>query len=508
MAEKGIALSQENYGAKKPYNFTKIFNKKITFATVNKAGFFSRQNIRGVSKKAKLCIAVILISLIIFSFFAFLPRGNPTAPSEATNTPSSSPTDTPNPTSNTQNPTIITAKPKLPTVTPTPIARPPGFIESTKIFNSTFWQKIAEIAWRYYQPGLGTDVTTGLPWTGSGSPFITDWDVGVYIQAVIDASKLNITEASGDWGFNSRIDKVLKFLETRQLNNASYPFWFYQATDGKIWHEGSDKTTEPVDIVDTGRLFVALNNLRNYNSNFTQRVNKIVLYGQQYNRSNYAALVPSIAADGYSSTSIYAYIICSGFGGFWPDAMKGIQTKILDNIYSPSNGNVSINGVVLPKSAITTDVLLSCVFDINNSDSRINTLTNQVYLAHQAYYNETHKYRAFGEGAAISTDWQWEWVVFHDGRIWLALDQNYQEISVPPFIYTKVAIGFLALNNTAFSKGLCVYLERNNSDPIHGFFDGVDEEGTILNGVGSLTNGLIIGAALYAIQNNSNNPQP
>jgi hypothetical protein len=224
-------------------------------------------------------------------------------------------------------------------------------------------------------------VKTGLPWTGSGSPFITDWDIGVYIQAVIDASKLNITQESGDWGFNSRMDKVLKFLETRELNNASYPFWFYQSTDGKVWRDASDKTTEPVDIVDTGRLFVALNNLRNYDKNFTQRVNNIVLYGQQYNRSNYAALLPSVAADGYGSTSIYAYIICSGFAGFWPDALKGVQTKILDNIYSPSNGNVSVNGVVLPKAAITTDVLLSCIFDINNSDSRLNTLTNYTYAS-------------------------------------------------------------------------------------------------------------------------------
>jgi len=469
-------------------------------------GFFNRHNFWKISKKLKFSIVISLVIIVLFSFFAFLPRGNPTALPEVTDAPTASPSDTPSPTSNTQkNPVTLTPKPVISTVTPTPIGnkKPPGVIESAQTIDNTVWQKIAEIAWRYYQPGVGTDEKTGLPWTGSGSPFITDWDIGVYIQAVIDASKLNITGASGDWGFNSRMDKVLKFLETRELNNASYPFWFYQSTDGKVWHDASDKTTEPVDIVDTGRLFVALNNLRNYDNNLTQRVNNIVLYGQQYNRSNYAALLPSVAADGYGSTSIYAYIICSGFAGFWPDTLRGIQTKILDNIYSPSNGNVSVNGVVLPKAAITTDVLLSCIFDINNTDSRLNTLTNQVYLAHQAYYNATGKYRAFGEGASISTDWQWEWVVFHDGRIWIALDQNYHEISVPPFIYTKVAIGFLAMNNSSFSKSLCVYLEHSNSEPVVGFLDGVDEGGSVLNGVGSLTNGLIIGAALYAIQNSS-----
>ena len=49
--------------------------------------------------------------------------------------------------------------------------------------------------------------------------------------------------------------------------------------------------TETVDVVDTGRLFVALNNLRNFNSTLAQRINNIVLYGQNYNRSNYAAMV-------------------------------------------------------------------------------------------------------------------------------------------------------------------------------------------------------------------------
>jgi len=59
------------------------------------------------------------------------------------------------------------------------------------------------------------------------------------------------------------------------------------------------------------------------------------------------------------------------------------------------------------------------------------------------------------------------------------------------------------MNNSSFSKSLCVYLEHSNSEPVVGFLDGVDEGGSVLNGVGSLTNGLIIGAALYAIQNSS-----
>ena len=37
------------------------------------------------------------------------------------------------------------------------------------------------------------------------------------------------------------------------------------------------QSTETVDIIDTGRLFVALNNLINYNSSLAQTIDNIVL---------------------------------------------------------------------------------------------------------------------------------------------------------------------------------------------------------------------------------------
>jgi hypothetical protein len=473
----------------------------LSSIVVKKQNFFSKS--WRFNNKAKSLVVAVLILGIIVSIFAFLPRGNQ-ATSDRQNFVAS---PTPNPTDSTQSSNTPTATPlktpkptAVPTPTLTPKPKPPGMIESTQTLNSTFWQNVAETAWKYFSPGVGVDVKTGLPWTSTGSPYITDWDIGVYIQAVIDASKLNLTQPTGDWGFNSRIDKVLKFLETRELNNFSYPFWFYQATDGKIWHQNSDKATEPVDVVDTGRLFVALNNLRNYDNNFTLRVNNFA-YNQLGNRSNYAAIVPSLVSEGNVSTSIYSYIICSGFASFWPSALSNIPTKILDNIYSPANGNVTINGVIVPKSAITTDVLLTAVFDINTTDSRLSTLMSQVYQAHEAYYTQTGKFRAFAEGPQLTSDWQWEWVVLPDGRYWAALDGNYKGIELPPMIYMKVAMGFLALYNTPFSRNLCVYLERNNLEPNSGFLVGVDEQGNPLNGFSSQTNGLILGAALHASTN-------
>ena len=92
---------------------------------------------------------------------------------------------------------------------------------------------MAENAWQYFQPDLGVDSNTGLPNSGLGNPFFTDWDLGVYIQAVMDANATGLIGSDGAWGSSARLEKVVHFLETRELNNASYPYWFYQSSDGK-----------------------------------------------------------------------------------------------------------------------------------------------------------------------------------------------------------------------------------------------------------------------------------
>ncbi len=136
------------------------------------------------------------------------------------------------------------------------------------------------------------------------------------------------------------------------------------------------------------------------------------------------------------------------------------------------------------------------------------SIARQVYLAHEAYYNATlqatgqGQYRAFSEGASLSTHWTYEWVVLPDNRTWTVLDEKGSNYNISPIIYTKIAIGFLAIYNTTYAYNMVVYLEKTLPDPTNGYSEGVDESGAQLTGVGSNTNGLIIGAARYAIQNN------
>ena len=461
---------------------------------------FLRKNRWHYSRKAKGLIVFTVIAVMLISVFAFLPKQNESKETilktsdNSTISTSGKINETNNQTHTSNIPSgLVRAAAQVAAATPEP--KPPGVIASAQTINSTVWLQVAANAWKYFQPGLGVDSTMGLPY--SNSPVFTDWDLGVYIQAVIDARKIGLIDTEGDWGFNSRMDKVLTFLENRTLNPYHYPYWFYQATNGENYPELSDMATTPYDGADTGRLFVALNNVKVYNSSWATRINNFV-YNVYGNRSDYAAMIPNIKSDVLTSNNIYAYYVYSGFASFWPNNLTNVQSTILNNIFSA--GKVTTYGDVwLPKSQITGDPLLCSIFELNNTDSRLLTLARQVYLAHEAYYNDTGQYRAFSEGPSMSGGWEYEWVVLPDGRTW-TLDESNSNTS--PMIYSKVALGFLAIYNTTYAKNMSVYLENTLPEPSIGYCEGVDESGHTLERVGSNTNSLILDAALYAIQNN------
>jgi hypothetical protein len=416
-------------------------------------------------RKAKGLVACLIIGVLIVSFLVFLPQQRDSL-GHWLNSLASGP-------------------------------KSPGLIESAETVNSTVWRAVATSAWAYFQLGVGVDSKTGLPYAGA-SEFkgFTDWDLGVYIQAVIDAQKIGLISVNGAWGANERLDNVVRFLETRPLNETTnYPFWFYDGTNGKDYHALSDKATTPVDGADTGRLLVALSNLRNYDDGlFASRINYVV-----YNRTDYTDLVDGIA-NASISDNIYAYYIYSGYGSFWPSQVGEVPTEILDNILSKET--ITANGVILPKVPLTCEPLLCSIFEISNVDSRLSNLMKQVYLAHEAHYNATGQFVAFSEGNSLTKQFIYEWIVAPNGGTWkITNDAQTLYYNIDPIIYSKVAFSFLSLYNTTYSYNLAVHVEKILPTPTEGYLSGIDTTGKIIPSVGSNTNGLILGAALYAIQN-------
>ena len=254
-------------------------------------------------------------------------------------------------------------------------------LASSRAVDNFIWQGVAANAWAYFQPGIGVDSKTGLPYAGASNfKGFTDWDLGVYIQSVINAQKIGLIGTEGDWGSNKRLENTLIFLESRPLNKSTnFPFWFYGATNGQNFHQLSDQATTPVDGADTGRLLVALNNLKSFQPSLSSRIDYVV-----YNRTDYTSLLSGISS---SDNNIYAYYIYSGYAAFWPSQVGNVPSEILTNI--ARKPTITTYGVSLPNIPLTCEPLLCSIFELNSTDSRLSDLIGQVYLAHEAYYNNT-----------------------------------------------------------------------------------------------------------------------
>ncbi len=367
--------------------------------------------------------------------------------------------------------------------------RSPGIVEKASVIDRSIWRAIAHNAWRYFQPGT-VDPDTMLPRGSSGFPYFTDWDLGVYIQAIIDAQKIHLLKRDGSWGANHRLETIVTFLETRQLKDSTLPYWFYQAENGEPKRECLELGST-TNVADSGKLLVALDNLKTYNSNLSIRIDNIV-----YNRVNYAGLLYEID-NLATSINIYDYFVTSGFAAFWPEK-SSVPTTIIDNILSTPK--LDLNGAELPIASITCEPLFHSIFDLKHPDSRIFNLSRQVYLAHEGWYNSTGIFRAFSEGLTVDR-FAYEWVVLPDGRTWSVLDEHGSNFGIIPIIYSKVAYSFLSLYNSTYARNMVVNLEATLPDPWTGYYAGMHEDGeSVVNGVGCNTNGLIVSAARYAIE--------
>ena len=148
--------------------------------------------------------------------------------------------------------------------------------ENTQVNTQTYWLNLAANAWQYFQVGNGVNSATGLDGGDLTYPYFTDWDLGIYIQAVINAEKLGLISSNGTYGADWRFDKVLTFLETRPLTSDNQPYAWYCTSNGQNRGDTAQVAT------DTGNLLVSLKNLETYQPNLASQINYVV-----YNRTNY-----------------------------------------------------------------------------------------------------------------------------------------------------------------------------------------------------------------------------
>ena len=356
------------------------------------------------------------------------------------------------------------------------------------------WIEWAKIAWSYYDPGIGVDPGIGLPRASYHWAYFTDWDLGGYIIAIIKAELMGILPRNGEWGADDRIEKVLRFLESRMISPYGIPYHVYSSADGK------PSKKDIANVSDSGRLLIALAILKRYRPDLAERIDAIV------RRSNYEFLANR--TDAWKTTSgFYKYYVAQGFKLFgldksWPAQMA---LKEFDNIV---NGpHVDVYGVSLPKTEVTSEPILHMIFELD-VDEKYLDYVKRIYEVQERRYKTTGKYTAWSEGNTGLPDVGvvYQWIITSSGETWKITPK-----SITPIVLTKVAFGFHALYNTDYTRQLVNYFINKNEGrknvfpyslflPRKGFIEGVDENGRIVAELIDKTQVMIIEAAYYTLK--------
>ncbi len=367
----------------------------------------------------------------------------------------------------------------------TPVFLLNGDNQLREVGTEAYWKEMATQAWRYFEPGQGVDRQTGLHYAGTCYPHFTEWDLGTYIQAIIDANDLGILQNEGEWGFDYRVGKILTFLETRKLADNGLPYLWYDSTTGEP--SGTDLTFS----IDEGKLYMALYNLKTLKPDLADEIDNIVKV-----RNNNTALIPD-PKSWLQSTDFYCYYVANAFKAFGFEGWGNVPSSILKTIVSQPN--ITAFGVKLPTAHICNEPLLLTFFEANPQDPRFDWLLSQANMAQEARYNATGHFTAFSEGnTASDPTYVYEFLVDYDGSSFKVVP------SMTPITYLKVAVSYYAIFNTDYSRNEVEYVMSKNPaaySGMAGFPDGVAEDGRVVDTIVDRTSGLILSAAKYVLEN-------
>jgi len=363
-----------------------------------------------------------------------------------------------------------------------------GFVVRADV-ESDQWVSWATKAWRFFQPGAAVDATTGLCGASliQNWPYFTEWDFGTYILAVLDAEEIGILPRAGLWGSTDRLNKIMTFLQSRELASGDIPYVWHDARTGTPARSLSNATT---GVSDLGYLLIALHRVKTQRPEYASTINAIVL-----ERMNLTGLASDPVA--WTNTAgIYEWYVAHGFKYFGFDQYDPVQDA-LDSLGAIITGpQVTTYGVTLPITEFTSEPLLLAAFTLP-PEPDMNSLIYKAYLAQENRYHATGNFTAFSEGntGLDYPGYVYEWIVQPDGQTWVT-----GPAAITPIAYIKVGFGFYALFRTQYALDLINHVNATFTDFTYGYWDGVDEAGRVVNSLIDRTNGIILSSARYVLK--------
>jgi hypothetical protein len=123
------------------------------------------------------------------------------------------------------------------------------------------------VAWRYFGFGNGIHAASKLPRGWVGGNLFTFWDFGMSIDGTIGGYMNGLI---GQTEYRMRIDALLTFLETMQLDSIGKPHYTY------YWDSGAPASSEGMNGADSGRTLNALGFLRRTDASYASRIDNFL----------------------------------------------------------------------------------------------------------------------------------------------------------------------------------------------------------------------------------------
>lgn len=341
------------------------------------------------------------------------------------------------------------------------------------------WMEMARAAWNYFQPGIGVS-RLGLNYATPSWHYATDWDLGCYISAIIDAEILGLVPRDGLWGADDRIKRVLNFLASRPLHPSGVPYGVYNSDTGE------PGTSGPSNPSDAGRLLVALYRLKQHRPDLSSYIEAVV------ERNGFLKFASSVPNSGF-----YSYYYAHGYYLWGARTMQVVEAvSMLATLRSKPT--IDAYGVKLPYVEITMEPILHAVFELNPPEEFFHW-ADLVLQAQVNRYKATGKPTAFTEGGHTSPPhYIYEWIVdIYTGRTFTVWNPSFSTLSLTPVVYSKAAIGMHAIWGNNYTRMLVDYVMKAMTP--NGFYEGVDENGRVIYQLTDKTNALIVNAARYAL---------
>jgi Protein of unknown function (DUF3131) len=361
---------------------------------------------------------------------------------------------------------------------------------------------MAQKAWQYFEQNL--DSKTGLVNSVDNFASVTLWDQSAAMAAVISAKELNLISAAD---FKAKMSQMLTALAQLPLYKGELPNKVYNAKT--LMPVGYGQLSQKEEIgwsaIDVGRLSLWLKITAAKYPEFkpqteavwkSWRVDRLVKGGEMYGTQ------VKQQKENYNQEGRLGYESYAAYGlKLWGlDVSKAMDVE-------DKSAFVKLYGQSIPfdirdvENSKANNYVLSEPYFLDGIETGFKSLpksyADQILAAQEARYKATQQLTALTEDNLDRAPFFVYNTLYVNGKPWSTISDDGKNYSHLRFLSSKAAIGWHVLYNTAYTRKLFDFVQKNLSAKdgwYSGFYESLAEPNAVLT---ANNNGIILESLLY-----------